>query len=109
MHEMTEKHFVYVLKAGDATPRYYVGITCDPARRLIWHNQGHCTAHSQNGISTDCQNRGPRLQPPQRTNLRMCCHLPDTLPKVYPLSGPAVMVIVRSLAGNNVLASSAPT
>ena len=40
---MTPKHFVYVLKTSEATPRYYVGITCDVPQRLIWHNEGHCT------------------------------------------------------------------
>jgi predicted GIY-YIG superfamily endonuclease len=39
---MAPKRFVYVLKTLDATPRYYVGVTSDVARRLVWHNQGHC-------------------------------------------------------------------
>jgi predicted GIY-YIG superfamily endonuclease len=40
---MATKRFVYVLKSGDETPRYYVGVTGDVGQRLVWHNEGHCT------------------------------------------------------------------
>lgn len=39
------KRFVYVLKNGETPPRYYTGITSDPARRLVEHNSGSC-AHT---------------------------------------------------------------
>ena len=42
---MTPKRFVYVLKTGERTPRYYVGVTGNLARRLTWHNEGRC-AHT---------------------------------------------------------------
>jgi putative endonuclease len=44
---MTPKRFVYVLKALETTPRYYVGLTSDVEQRLAWHNQGHCTHTSK--------------------------------------------------------------
>jgi putative endonuclease len=37
---MMQKRFVYVLKTLEITPRYYVGVTSNVERRLVWHNQG---------------------------------------------------------------------
>jgi len=37
------KRFVYVLTAGDTVAHYYVGLTSDVDRRLLWHNSGRCT------------------------------------------------------------------
>jgi predicted GIY-YIG superfamily endonuclease len=37
------KHFVYVLKATEGAPRYYVGLTSDVRKRLEWHNDGRCS------------------------------------------------------------------
>lgn len=34
--------FVYVLKNANAIPRFYVGLTSDPRRRLDDHNDGRC-------------------------------------------------------------------
>lgn len=34
------KRFVYVLKSGDVSPRFYVGVTSDVDHRLEWHNDG---------------------------------------------------------------------
>ena len=34
------KHFVYILKNAEIPPRYYTGLTGDPARRLAEHNAG---------------------------------------------------------------------
>ena len=39
------KRFVYVLKSGDAPPRYYTGITSNIGRRHAEHNAGSC-AHT---------------------------------------------------------------
>ena len=39
---MAPKRFVYVLKSGEAAPRYYVGLTGDVRQRLAWHNDGRC-------------------------------------------------------------------
>ena len=36
------KRCVYILKNGDATPRFYTGLTADPQRRLDDHNSGRC-------------------------------------------------------------------
>jgi len=44
---MTPKRFVYVLKAVETTPRYYVGLTSDVEQRWAWHHQGHCTHTSK--------------------------------------------------------------
>jgi putative endonuclease len=37
-----EKHFVYVLRNGDPSPSFYVGLTSDVERRLADHNAGRC-------------------------------------------------------------------
>ena len=37
------RRFVYVLKSLHTTPRYYIGLTFDVAKRLTWHNAGRCT------------------------------------------------------------------
>jgi putative endonuclease len=39
---LTNKHIVYVLKNGEGTPRYYVGLTSDTQARLHDHNAGRC-------------------------------------------------------------------
>ena len=39
---MAPKRFVYVLRSGEAAPRYYVGLTGDVRQRLAWHNDGRC-------------------------------------------------------------------
>jgi putative endonuclease len=37
-----EKHFVYVLKNADHTPRFYVGLTSNVLERVEHHNAGRC-------------------------------------------------------------------
>lgn len=39
---MLGKHFVYVLKNADTTPRFYIGLTSDVTRRISDHNAGRC-------------------------------------------------------------------
>lgn len=41
------KRFVYVLKNGDAPPRYYTGLTCDVATRYAEHNAGKLYPYGQ--------------------------------------------------------------
>jgi predicted GIY-YIG superfamily endonuclease len=45
-----DRRFVYVLRSDAATPRYYVGLTDDPTRRVSAHNQGRSahTSHRAN-------------------------------------------------------------
>ncbi len=37
-----DRRFVYVLKSGDSTPHFYVGLTSDVLARLADHNAGRC-------------------------------------------------------------------
>jgi len=39
---MLDKHFVYVLKNADTTPRFYIGLSSDVTRRISDHNAGRC-------------------------------------------------------------------
>jgi predicted GIY-YIG superfamily endonuclease len=41
------KRFVYVLKNREVPPRYYTGLSSDPAKRLTEHNAGKCTHTSK--------------------------------------------------------------
>lgn len=41
--DVTPKHFVYVLKTSEGTPRYYIVLTSDVSRRLERHNAGQCS------------------------------------------------------------------
>jgi putative endonuclease len=43
-----ERRFVYVLKAADAAPHFYVGLTSDVSARLVHHNAGRCPHTSRN-------------------------------------------------------------
>jgi putative endonuclease len=36
------KHFVYILKNADPTPKFYVGLSTDVDARLLDHNMGRC-------------------------------------------------------------------
>jgi putative endonuclease len=36
----TGKRFVYILRSESDPSRHYVGVTCEPSRRLRWHNEG---------------------------------------------------------------------
>jgi len=39
---VASRRFVYVLKNGEAPPRFYVGLAADVNRRLVHHNAGRC-------------------------------------------------------------------
>jgi putative endonuclease len=39
---VSPKHFVYVLRNTDKTPKFYVGLSTDVDVRLVDHNTGRC-------------------------------------------------------------------
>ena len=39
---VSAKHFVYILKNSDPTPKFYVGLSTDVDARLMDHNMGRC-------------------------------------------------------------------
>lgn len=43
------KRFVYILRNAQRPPRYYTGVTSDPATRLAEHNRGSCTHTAKYG------------------------------------------------------------
>jgi len=38
-----ERRFVYTLQSLRDSNKHYVGLTCDPQKRLEWHNAGRCS------------------------------------------------------------------